>query len=63
MSHSFFPKAAKSLWFDVRVNEICVKFRLLEIILSSEQAKWVFSNYNKRTRYLGTLSRECFITP
>ena len=31
-------------------------------ILSPERAKWVFSNFNKRTRYLGKLITECFIT-
>ena len=30
-------------------------------ILSSERAKCVFSNFNKRTRYLGKLSTACFI--
>ena len=29
-------------------------------ILSSERAKCVFSNFNKRTRYLGKLTRACF---
>ena len=31
-------------------------------ILSSERAKCVFSNFNKRTRYLGKLTTACFIT-
>ena len=31
-------------------------------ILSSERAKWVFSNFNKRTPYLGKLTTACFIT-
>ena len=31
-------------------------------ILSSERAKCVFSNFNKRTRYMGKLTTACFIT-
>ena len=31
-------------------------------ILSSERAKWVFSNFNKKTRYLVKLTTACFIT-
>ena len=53
MSHSFFPKAAKSLWFDVRVNEICVKFRLLEMDFEFGTGKMSFLELQQKNTLFG----------
>ena len=58
--HSCSSKAAKSLWFDVRVNEICVNFALPEVYFQFRTGKTSFLEFYQRNTLFGKANYSMF---